>query len=88
MSFMDLRAATRAMIAPGIAVIAMLMGIWPLFAGGTWVAVATTGLPSSSPGLCNPLLLTDGTVLAQPVPDSIVDNDQNTAAVDRATVDL
>ena len=30
--------------------------------GGTWAAVPTTGLPPSA-GLCNPLLLTDGTVI-------------------------
>jgi len=51
----------RAMIAPGFAVIAMLMANSPLF-GGTWASVPTTNLPASA-GLCNPLLLTDGTVI-------------------------
>jgi hypothetical protein len=52
----------RAMIAPAIAVIAILMSISPIF-GGTWLAATTSGLPASVTALCNPLLLTNGTVL-------------------------
>jgi hypothetical protein len=57
----------RAVIAPAIALIAMLIAISPLAAaGGSWHRVSTTGLPPlSGNGLCNPLLLTDGTVIAE-----------------------
>jgi len=44
-----------------------VVSVSPVLAGGTWTDVATTGLPAAATttGLCNPLLLTDGTVLVQ-----------------------
>jgi hypothetical protein len=57
-----IRSSLRVIAASCIAIAAMLTTAPPLLAGGTWSTLSSVGVPGTA-GLCNPLLLTDGTVL-------------------------